>query len=103
MKDDCDRDIMVGENRFYLGEDNILYVFHVGNVGDNDIIEVKRAMYKLISSGNGLINVLINLNKAEKPSAKSRRGFAEILESEKVGKVAVFGAHRYRRIHRRFI
>ena len=103
MKEDNVREIWIGENRFYLGEDNILYVFNVGNVDDKCIIEIRKAMHKLISLSVGKVNVLIDINKAEKPSTKARRGFVEILENEKVGNVAIFGAHPVARVMASFV
>ncbi len=49
-----DREIWVGENRFYLGEDNITYFFIVGELDENIAIACGEAFLKLINMGEGL-------------------------------------------------
>lgn len=98
-----DREIWVGENRFFLGEDNILYVTNIDSVDDNMGVEIKVVMQTLIDKNEEKVNLLIDINKAGKPSAKARKDFKEIIDYKKVGNVAVFGAHPVARVIASFV
>ena len=54
-----DREIWVGGNRLYLGEDSILYITNVGEVDEKTAIAVKEASDKLKNMVEGKVNVLI--------------------------------------------
>ena len=90
---DKEREIWVGESRFFLGEDNILYETIVGNVDEKIVIEMKEASSKLMNKAEGKLNVLIDINKTGKPSKEARNIFKELMENERWGKVAIFGMH----------
>ena len=44
---DKDREVWVGESRFYLGEDNLLHIISVGEIDDERVVEYKEAILKL--------------------------------------------------------
>jgi len=93
-----DREILVGENRLYLGEDNILYATMVGTQDVKMVIALKEANDKLMNMIEGRVNTLIDLSQAGKPSPESRKVGREMLESEKNGKVAFWGLHPVARV-----
>lgn len=92
-KDNNEREIMAGKNRFYLGEDNILYETIVGDIDDETVTAAKEATYKLMDRVEGKLHILIDINKAGKPSKKARNIFKEFMDHEKWGKVAMYGLH----------
>ena len=88
-----DREIWVGGNRVYLGEDNILCLTILGEVDEKIEIGINEACLKLMNMVEGKVNTLVDLNKAGKTSPGARMRQKEISEHEKVGKVALFGLH----------
>lgn len=96
--EDKDREILVGENRLYLGEDNILYATMVGTQDGKMVIALKEANDKLINMVEGRVNSLVDLSQAGKPSPEARKVGRETLENEKVGKVAFLGLHPVARV-----
>ncbi len=103
MKEDCCKDYKVGENRFILSDDNILCIISAGDIEDYHMTQIKEVMFNLLEINVGKTNILIDLNRAGKPSAKARREFSNILETEKVGNVAVFGTHPVARVMASFV
>jgi len=93
VKEVSEREIWVGENRLYLGEDNIIYFTAVGDHTEKMAIKISEAIMKLGDMGEGKISVLIDLNKAGKPSSEARKIFREGDKHEKAGKTALFGLH----------
>jgi hypothetical protein len=88
-----EREVWIGENRLYLGEDDILYETIVGDIDGEIAIAMKEATFKLMNHVKGKLKVLIDINKAGKPSKKARNIFREFTEHEKWGRVAIFGLH----------
>ena len=66
------RKIWIGKNRFYLGEDNILYGAVVGEADDEMGIVLVETINKLKKIVEGKMDVLIDVNIAGKPSRKTR-------------------------------
>jgi len=97
------REIWVGQNRLYLGDDNILYVTVVGERDEKTVTEISEAYSKLRNMIEGTIDVLINLNKAGKPTSGARKIEREMTEHEKTGKVAFFGLHPVAKILASFL
>ena len=91
--DEREKEIWIGENRLYLAEENILYEMIVGDIDDKTAIEIREATYKLMGNIDGKFDILIDINRAKKPSKKARDIFKEFLENRKWGKVAIFGMH----------
>ena len=98
MIDDKDREIWVGESRFYLGEDNIIRITIVGELDEETQIGINEAGYKLMNTVEGKVHALIDLNKAGKVSPGARKRQVEISEYEKTAKVALFGLHPVARV-----
>ena len=88
-----EREIWVGGNRVYLGEDNILRLTILGDVNEETEIEINEACYKLMEMVEGKTLALIDLNRAGKTSPGARKRHKEISEYQKTGKVALFGLH----------
>ncbi len=101
--DEKDREIWVGKNRLYLGEDNITYFFIVGEHDENISSACREAFLKLINMGEGKVNALGDLNKAGKQSPEARKTWKELSEHEKVGKLALIGMHPVARVLSSFV
>ena len=93
-----DREIRVGENRMYLGEDNLLCITIVGELDEETQIGINEAGYKLMNTVEGKVYALVDLNKAGKVSPGARKRQVEISEHEKTAKVALFGLHPVARV-----
>ncbi len=98
-----DREIWIGENRMYLGEDNILYITTVGPIDTEIAGAIKEAVKKLKDMSKGKFNVLVDINKAGKASSTSRKTFKEMTEEKNIGKVALFGMHPVARVLASFV
>ncbi|MGD2089130.1 MAG: STAS/SEC14 domain-containing protein [Candidatus Aminicenantes bacterium] len=98
-----DGEIRIGESRYYLGEDNIVYVTEVGEIDDQKAMAIKDAFLKFLAASKGKLNILVDLNKAKKPSVRARKIFSEITENKSVDKVAHFGVHPVARVMASFI
>ncbi len=93
-----DREIWVGKNRIYLGEDNVLCVTNVGEIDEKLAIEIKEAVLKLMNMVEGKVHTLTDLNKAGKSTSQARKVFQELAEHEKQGKNAFYGMHPVARV-----
>jgi hypothetical protein len=93
MMDEKDREIWVGKNRLYLGEDNIIQVANVGEVDEKMAIAIKEAVLKLMNMVKGKVHTLTDLNRAGKTLPAARKVFQELADHEKQGKNAFFGMH----------
>ena len=93
-----DSGIRIGESSYYLGEDNIIHAIEVGVMDDQKAIAIKEAYLKVLDIAKGKVKILVDLNKAKKPSAKARKILNEVHESERVDKVAHFGMHPVARV-----
>ena len=93
-----DREIRVGENRMYLGEDNLLCITIVGELDEETQIGINEAGYKLMNTVEGKVHALVDLNKAGKVSPGARKRQVEISGHEKTAKVALFGLHPVARV-----
>ena len=103
VKQVSEREIWIGENRMYLGKDNIIYVTAVGEIDEKIAVECKEAMFNLINMVEEKANYLIDLNKGGKTSPAARKIFNELNEHEKAGKIAFFGLHPVARVLASFI
>ncbi len=92
-KNKKDREIWVGENRLYLGEDNILYVTVCGEVDGKAAVAIREIDRKFKSMTEGKFHVLGDLNKAGKQSAEARKIWREMTEGDRTGKIAMCGMH----------
>jgi hypothetical protein len=100
---DGDREIWVGENRFYLGEDNILYVQLAGDYELEDALALRNAYLKLLNNVDRKVNILVDNSSSGKPSQEARKIFSEMIEHEKCGKIAVYGLNPVARVIASFV
>ena len=98
-----DREIRVGENKLYLGKDNVLYVTVFGEVDEKIAILIKEADLKFKNMVKEKYDVLADLNKSGKHSSESRKIWKEMTEHDKTGKVAIFGMHPVARVIASFV
>ncbi len=103
MIDEKDREIWVGENRFYLGEDGILHVTMVGDTDEKIELEILEAHRTLRSKVEGKVNTFTDLTNMGKPTPGARKMAKEGLEEEGIGKIALFGLHPVARVVASFI
>lgn len=97
MKEE-EREIRVGENRFYLDEDNILYVTIIGETDEKIAVEINEAYLNLLTKHEGKMDVFIDLNKAGKGSSEARKIWKKMTENVRTGRVAFFGLHPVARV-----
>ena len=102
MKEE-DREIWVGESRFYLGEDDIMYVELVGEYDSHSALALRDAFLKLLNNVNGKVNIFVDNSRSGKPSQEARETFAEMIEHEQCGKIAVFGLNPVTRVIASFV
>ena len=98
-----DREIWIGKQRFYFGEDNILYVTLVGEIDVKIVIAMKEADLKLRNMVEKKFDILVDLNKSGKHSPEARKILQEMSEQHKTGKIAMFGMHPVARVLSSFI
>jgi len=98
-----EREIWVGENRLYLGEDNIFYVTVCGEVDGKAAAAIREIDSKFKSTGEGTFHVLGDLNKAGKQSAEARKIWKEMTENDRTGKIAMCGMHPVARVLASFV
>ena len=88
-----EREIWVGESRFCLGEDDILYETIVGKQDEKTVIAALEYHNKFKNMVEGKMKMLLDINKAGQVSSGARKIGKETFEDEKVGKVAFVGLH----------
>ena len=98
IKQISEKEYKVGENRIYLGEDNTIYFIAVGEHNKETALEISEAVVKLTKLVEGKINVLVDLNKAEKPSPEARKIFQEHSQYDGANKTAICGLHPVARV-----
>ena len=102
VKHVSEREIWVGENRFYLDVD-LLYVNLVGEMDDKKVVAMKETYFKLNNMVGGKLDVLIDLNKAGKQSIGARKTWKELSENENTGKLALIGMHPVAKVVASFV
>jgi len=103
MVEKGDREIWVGESRFYLGEDDILYLTLVGEHDEKTAMAMGNALFKLLGMVEGKLNIFADNNKAAKASSEARKMFKDWSEDERLGKIAIFGMHPMARVIASFV
>ena len=84
IKQVSEREIWVGESRFYLGEDDIFYETIVGKQDEKTVIAALEFHNKFKNMVEGKMKMLIDVNKAGQVSSGARKIGQETLEDEKV-------------------
>jgi hypothetical protein len=88
-----DREIPIGKNRLFLGQDNLLYIIRVGEASEQAAMANKEAVFKLTSLNEGKVNVFVDLDRSKKASPVARRTWQELSEHEKYEKIPLSGLH----------
>ena len=70
-------EIWVGESRFYLGEDGIMYVEVVGKHDVEEVLALRDAYLKLISKVDGKVKIFVNNSEAKQPTNEARKILSE--------------------------
>lgn len=95
MEEKDNREIWIGEDRFYLGENNILYETIVGEIDEKTALASKEATIKMRSKVEGRLNILIDVTRAGKPTPEARK----ICVSSRPGKRPLRGLRSERYTH----
>ncbi|MFA4853027.1 MAG: STAS/SEC14 domain-containing protein [Bacteroidales bacterium] len=103
VKQISEREIQVGENRVYLGEDNIIFFTAVGEHSDKMAAKINEAIIKLGDTVKGKVNLFVDLSKAGKSSPEARKIWQKSSEYEKAGKTALVGLHPVARVLASFV
>ena len=103
IKQISDREFLIGESKYYLGEDDILYVTQIGDIDEIIIVKYKETIFKLMNLVEGKVDAIIDLNKTRKQSPTARKAWKELNENKKVGKVALYGLHPVSRVIASFV
>ena len=98
-----DREVRIGENRMYLGEDNILYVTIVGEIDEKIANEIKKVIHRYQDTVKDKYDVLADLNKSGKHSSGARKTWKEMTENDRTKKIAMFGMHPVARVVASFV
>ena len=102
IKQVSEREIWVGENRFYLDVD-LIHINMVGKMDDKTAVTMKDVYFKLNNMIDGKVDTIINLNKVGKQSIVARKTWNELSENEKCGKLALFGTPPVARVVASFV
>jgi hypothetical protein len=103
IKEVSEREIWVGENRFYLGEDDIMYIETSGDYDLKVVSELRDAFLKLLSFAEGKADIIVDINRSGKSAQNARKAFAELMEDERCRKIAIFGMNPVARVIASFI
>ena len=98
-----DKETWAGENRFHLGEDDIMYVELVGKYDFPSALALREAYLKMLRNVNGKVNIFVDNSRSSKPSQEARNIFAKMIEHEQCGKIAVFGLNPVTRVIASFV
>ena len=98
-----EKETWAGENRFYLGEDNIIYAEEVMKTDEKTALAEKDAILKLANLSEGKVNLAVDLNEDGTPTAEARKIYQSLIEHEKIGKVAMFGLRPVARVMASFL
>lgn len=90
MNYEDEREILVGENRFYLGKNKIIYVtLNEKEIDEESVLKMRGAFVKYLFMANEKCDVLAINKTNRKPSFKLKQIFKDISKNEKFGKVAM--------------
>ena len=103
VKQVSEREIGIGQSKYYLGEDDILYGTVVGEQDEKTILSVVKVTNKFKNMVKGKLKLFVDLTKSGKVSARGRKITKEALEDEELGKVALIGIHPVARVIAAFV
>jgi hypothetical protein len=97
------REFLINQNKHYLGDDNIIYVSAVGEQTDESAMAQKEVELCLLDLAKDNVCYLIDINQAGKNSPKARRTWRELIDHDKVNKIALVGLHPVARVLAAFV
>ena len=103
IKNRNEKEILVGDNRFYLGEDNILYVTVIGDFDKEIALEMEHAFHKLLNLRGRKTNILVDNTYSGKPSPEAKAVFRKMMESEFTTNISIYGTNMVSRILASFV
>ena len=86
-----EKEIIIGQNRVHLREDNILHETMVGYISHKTAIELYQASSQLRSMVDGKVDILTNIENIVAADPKSLDVAKAAIEDEKVRKIAFVG------------
>ncbi|OGS20673.1 MAG: hypothetical protein A3J83_05105 [Elusimicrobia bacterium RIFOXYA2_FULL_40_6] len=92
------REIWIDGCRIYFGVNNAIFLTPVGGHNEKTAVAIKEACLGLLNKVERKMDVLVDFNKAEKPSREARKIYKEMTESEKIRKIALYGFYPVARI-----
>jgi hypothetical protein len=98
-----EREFWIGENRMYLGQDDIIYYTAGGECDEGKAILIRDVAIRFHNANKGKTNMLIDLDKAGKQSPEARNIWKELSEHEKAGKIAILGLNPVARVIASFV
>jgi len=102
MVEEKETEAWIGKSRMVLSDD-ILFVQGVGDIDDEMALEIKDTANKFLDMVDGKLNILMDMDKAGKPSPKARKSYMELSEDERIGKVALYGIHPVAKVLASFV
>jgi hypothetical protein len=102
-KTNTDREVWIGENRLYLGQDDILYCTFVGDVDEECVKKSAETAYDFAKKIKGKLNVLVDLNKSGMLTSIARKSAKKYYEDKRIGKIAMHGVNAVARVVATFI
>lgn len=102
-KTNTDREVWLGENRLYLGQDDILYCTFVGDVDDECVKKSAEIAYEFAKKVKGKLKVIVDLNKTGMFTAIARKASKKYVEDKCIGKIALHGVNAVARVIASFV
>lgn len=89
--DDKKKEVLLGENKMELRQDNILYVTLVGALYEKIATAIMEALPGFYNTVPWKVSCLIDFSKSGEISAEAKKIFINLAKDGKIGKVAVIG------------
>lgn len=88
-----DREAFIDKIRLYLSKDNIIFIKADGKVDNKKALLLRDAIFHFFDITDGTVDVVVDMNKGGQASSDARKIFKELIEHEKVRKLAFHGLH----------
>ena len=98
-----ENEIWVGECKNQLCDENIVHIVSVGMVDEEIATTIKDIYHYFLQKTKGKLNVLVDVNKAGKPTPETRQIWKDLTEEKRTGKVAIFGLKPVARVLAGFV
>jgi hypothetical protein len=86
-----DKQILVGDNKVYIDENNIIHVLITGDVNNTTANLANKALLDLIGEVEGNVNIFVDINEAGTHTRGARIIGEKALDNRRIGKIALFG------------